>query len=1335
MKPISVEKFTGLQVQPNSFTVTPGALERADNVVFSQDFLITKRRGYAYKAWFQDNLNSIFEYQNQIFALSSSYLVRIDPKEYSIAYSFAGSSKVVVRRVAHGITHADYIAGFATTSETLVSQYAARYAALCAIHQVQTRFDNQVASGNGTRVVVQLTNHGMQTGDQVSAVTGTFGVSLTGAKSISVCGANSYAFLDTATGTGTLSVVFLDAFAFDADGNATSGVNSGASGVSYEHYERLSGAPFAISTTSRTLQSNKNLYFTTDNGLFAIEDAQSAIREAGIPPGLDLDGYLKLNSGSVNANAQCAWRVVFGLKDSNDNLHLGAPSEALLLTNPLTVVASAAIAYASATHVVTGTVLNHGLSTGDQIYLYNVGLSPASVAVPDGSTLFVTGINASAFQFDLDDVSAPATGVSGFSYGTSRTAQIYASIPSEILSTNNLYQIYRCQSTDAATTPEPRYKLLDQKNLSASEVANGFISYTDSLPEELIAGNAELYTNPTQEGELQANARPPLSFDLTLFKNYCFFSDNIQYRLLQLAIVAPKNITSGDTVTIAGSVYQFVGDAASAAVGNSLTTSAATTTSYIEITQTAHGFITGDFVRLISVVGITGIAAGEYAVTQINANVFRIGSGASGSGTATYEGTKKASGNRLVKLSIDSTLVTLAESIDATARALVKAINRNTAATIYAQYTSAITEAPGNMLFTAKELSAVTFAATVSATGAGNAFNPALPTAGTTVSDTQSIEPNELLVSKYLEPEAVPIVNRFPIGSKAARILRIAALRDSLIVMKEDGIFRLNGDSPSNYIVTQLDATVILKATRSVAVLNNSVYALTNQGVVQISDTSVRIISRPIEPLLTAIFQNANLEDFSSAFSYESERLYLLSTIEANSTPTKANTVYCYHYITDTWTVWKGVNVISAAGMVSQADSKAYIITSDDQSVITLERKEQTKIDFTEQDICIPVKVKQIATAAAGNVSATFVVTSYVAHGLRVGDTVTISEADSDLAAVFVSGASAINGVRVVTAVSGLTFSVACTEASIAVAVGVCYWQKGISETSISFATALNSALVVCTTTQPHGFSSGAALTVISVDAAISGAFAGGAADITGYRTVTLINATQFALNASTPAQSVQTATGIVADQRRQKTVVTVLSSTQPQIGDAIVTENRLYVVTAIRVVSLAIYLVTLATDYKSLSNAEAHLHASYSAIVKFAPITGGTGYLKFFPECQVWFRNSSSCSAATILFSTDSQVASPKDAWRSLVGTPPKTFVFGGWGESPWGNFPWGGGSNVSRDFRSGPAVIWRLYVPRKAYMATWIQPQIEHDTAGEPLEIQSISLLSEAVSTKVSK
>jgi hypothetical protein len=258
---------------------------------------------------------------------------------------------------------------------------------------------------------------------------------------------------------------------------------------------------------------------------------------------------------------------------------------------------------------------------------------------------------------------------------------------------------------------------------------------------------------------------------------------------------------------------------------------------------------------------------------------------------------------------------------------------------------------------------------------------------------------------------------------------------------------------------------------------------------------------------------------------------------------------------------------------------------------------------------------------------------------------------------------------------------------------------------------------------------------VISVDAAISGAFAGGAADITGYRTVTLINATQFALNASTPAQSVQTATGIVADQRRQKTVVTVLSSTQPQIGDAIVTENRLYVVTAIRVVSLAIYLVTLATDYKSLSNAEAHLHASYSAIVKFAPITGGTGYLKFFPECQVWFRNSSSCSAATILFSTDSQVASPKDAWRSLVGTPPKTFVFGGWGESPWGNFPWGGGSNVSRDFRSGPAVIWRLYVPRKAYMATWIQPQIEHDTAGEPLEIQSISLLSEAVSTKVSK
>lgn len=1332
MKTISIEKFIGLQVQPNSFTVPPGALDRAENVVFSSDFIISKRRGWAYKHLFQDDINTLFEYRNQIFALASTYLARIDSTDYGQAQAFSGTSRVVVRKTSHNITNSDYISAFSSQDETFTSAFEGRYSAFCGLHQVQTVYTGATISGDGSRVLVVALNHGMNTGDSVSAASSTLSVSL-GTKAISACGANAFAWLDSATGTGTVDFVTLDAYAFSAAESAgTSGV-SAATGVSWEHYERLSGTAFTVTSVSRSLRSNNNLYWTTDNGLYCLESSAGSIREAGIPPGLDLDGYLSGNSGGCNANSQTAWRIVFGLKDSNDNLHLGAPSEPLLLTNAVTAVASGSIAFSSGTHVASATVSAHGLSTGDELFLYSVVLSGGD-PVPDGSRLFCTSIDSNTFSIDLDDVGSAATGLSSFSYGTRKSAVLYSSIPSEILSTDYIYQVYRVQSDDQTVIPEPRYKIIDEKNITATDISRGFITYTDSLPEELAEGNAELYTNPTQEGEAQANARPPLSADLVLFKNYIFYANNTQYRQLELALIAPSNISNGDTVTIAGAIYKFYGNAANEYVGNALTTAPATTSSYVEVTWTNHGLAANDYVNVISSTGLTGLSLTEYQISAVpTPNTFRFATGITGSGTVTFEGLLSGSAY-IVKRTIPTTTTTLAEAIDATARALIKAINRNTASTIYAQYASSLTDAPGNMLFTAKDLDLASFSVIASATLAGQAFSPVVPTTGTTVSDTQVVAANELLVSKYLEPEAVPLVNVFPVGSKEANILRIAALRDSLIILKEDGVFRLNGDSPSNYVVTQLDSTVILKATRSVAVLNNSVYALTNQGVVQISDTAVRIVSRNIETILTAVLGNSNLDTLTSAYAYESDRLYLLSTIDANTNPTSANVIYAYHYLTETWTTFKGSNVLFWEGRVSQSEDRSYLVTAGDRTIVTAERKDSTKIDFTGQDICVQVFVSQIATAAAVGSATGFVVTTTYAHGLKVGSVVTLSKASATLAAVYGFGTADIEGVRVVTAVTAKTFTVQSLNTSSAAAVGTIYWQKGISETAIGATTSSGVATVVFTTSQAHGFSTGDAITIDSIDSALAAGFSSTSA-LTGYRTVTRINATSFSVNASSVAIGTVAGDAHVSDRRRQRRILTLVNQTQPQVGDAVVTENRIYQIVAVYVVDSSTFLVTLNTDYKSLSTAEAHLHDAYKSVVRLSPITAGTGVLKFFMETQVWFRNSSSCSAATMLFSSDAHVATGKEAWRANVGSPPGEIIFGGWGENPWGQFPWGGGANVARDYRSGPAVILRMYVPRKTYMSTWLSPQIEHDVAGEPLEIQSISFLVENAGNKVGK
>jgi len=58
-----------------------------------------------------------------------------------------------------------------------------------------------------------------------------------------------------------------------------------------------------------------------------------------------------------------------------------------------------------------------------------------------------------------------------------------------------------------------------------------------------------------------------------------------------------------------------------------------------------------------------------------------------------------------------------------------------------------------------------------------------------------------------------------------------------------------------------------------------------------------------------------------------------------------------------------------------------------------------------------------------------------------------------------------------------------------------------------------------------------------------------------------------------------------------------------------------------------------------------------------------------------------------------------------------------------------------VELDFESGPAVPLRTWIPQSSYLATFIQPEMVHSTAGEPFELQSVTLIGKQATTKVSK
>lgn len=279
------------------------------------------------------------------------------------------------------------------------------------------------------------------------------------------------------------------------------------------------------------------------------------------------------------------------------------------------------------------------------------------------------------------------------------------------------------------------------------------------------------------------------------------------------------------------------------------------------------------------------------------------------------------------------------QNIRDTALSLVRVINRHASSTVYAYYLSGPDDLPGKILIEERGIGGASFAATSSR---GGAFNPTLPTSGTTESSTNDTFVNGLMWSKPDQPEAVPLPNFVQVGKKNAEGYRIIALEEALYILKADGIFKLTGYYP-NFTVEQLDKSAKLIAPESPDVLNNQIYALTDQGVTVISTDGVKIISRPIEQDLLRLF-GASLTDvktLSWGISYETERKYYLFTI-TEAGDDFATQAFVYNSFTQTWVR----HVLSSTcGVVEE--NRLYI--SDGLSAYILkDRKSNTYLDYAD---------------------------------------------------------------------------------------------------------------------------------------------------------------------------------------------------------------------------------------------------------------------------------------------------------------------------------------------------------------------------------------------------
>jgi len=653
--------------------------------------------------------------------------------------------------------------------------------------------------------------------------------------------------------------------------------------------------------------------------------------------------------------------------------------------------------------------------------------------------------------------------------GTSANTTVNFSVPSGIDNTY-FYQIYRTTSVtvpDGLTLddidPGDEMNLVFEGNpLDSNGDLLTEVTIEDITPEDFRASAAFLYTNPISgEGITQANSRPPVAKDIALFNGSTFFSNTKTTHKLTFNLVSVLSFTSG--------VSDFI--IANDQVKRKYTAIGETQVQDIEVNSNTIGgkgwlidsarnqrkyfvyfdedgndplptdsefdnkiavrvrYNSGDSTDDIAVKIATALATtGDFEISVLG-SVMTITW--SKNGIVTENARDSVSESTGFVFSAPSTegdgedtglqefllsnQISVAASIDETARSIVKVINADSLSPVNAYYLSSANDVPGIILLEAKTLVDDTFYIATSDLNTQPSFDPSLnlektitsTTLGTatniesvshgyatgqtvfvenlasspiirgsflitkinnnnftipfeTTTDTlnegevflgsnfsdNEEKPNRIYFSKSNRPEAVPIVNFIDIGPKDKPILRILPLRDNLFALKEDGIYIISGTSAPNFTVRLLDGSTELKAPDSAVVLNNVIYALTDEGVVRISDTGVQVISRPIENLIKNVVNSRfNFSTVAFGVSYSSDRSYLL-WLPTNEEDTTATQCYRFNSFTRTWTRF----IIDATcGMVTSRNDKL-IIGAGDRNTLTQERKNNNRTDYSDRD-------------------------------------------------------------------------------------------------------------------------------------------------------------------------------------------------------------------------------------------------------------------------------------------------------------------------------------------------------------------------------------------------
>jgi hypothetical protein len=303
---------------------------------------------------------------------------------------------------------------------------------------------------------------------------------------------------------------------------------------------------------------------------------------------------------------------------------------------------------------------------------------------------------------------------------------------------------------------------------------------------------------------------------------------------------------------------------------------------------------------------------------------------------------------------------TPAQNVEQTARNLVRSINLTAEATVFAFYVSGANDAPGRILLREKLPEPAQSTLTVSTSRAlswaflGN-FDP-------------NVAVNGLTYSEPDEPEAFTVTGYSPVAAENDDIRRVKRLRENLFVFKRrGGAFVVPQAEP--FRVSEFDPTCRIVADDTVVILDNRIWALTEQGLVSISESGVQITGWPIDVDIKALFRDmTRLNRLAFAVAYETEFTVEL-WLPLNDTAESAGKSYWYNVQTNTWVEQP---LSRRFGLVTPLSDVEHYCSATTNSLV----KERKSRDFTDYaDEALTVTISGVSSTAVTLSSAAGIVT------------------------------------------------------------------------------------------------------------------------------------------------------------------------------------------------------------------------------------------------------------------------------------------------------------------------------------------------------------------------